>query len=247
MPTLRSPEEDEIEKSKVNATGAITLFSSVGQPVGILHASTLTAFRTALASACLVARRNRVQTITTFGSGEQAYWHIRLALMLRGSTIRTVNIINRDFSGTAREILKRFHAIPAHVRKREGWADAKFGILTSAYGEFVRLLREQLRAADVIFCCTPSRVALFDHSILTSAEGRRKGRLIIAVGSHAPDMLELPIELIHQAVKTHESGQRHFHKHATEGGVIVVDTLDGALKEAGEVLQGGLNPKQLVE
>lgn len=188
-----------------------------------------------------------MHTITAFGSGEQAYWHIRLALMLRGSTIRHVNIINQRFSESAKHILKRFHAVPADIKKREGWTDADFGILTPGYGEFTRLLREQVRAADVIFCCTPSRKALFDHAILTSGEGRRKGRLIVAIGSYTPDMLELPLELVHQAVKTHEKGHRHFHKHATEGGVVIVDTLDGALKEAGEVIQGGLSPKQLIE
>lgn len=243
----RSEQEEATGKPKIKPTGAITLFSPTGQPVGILHASTLTAFRTALASACLVVRRNRVQTITAFGSGEQTYWHVRLALMLRGSTIRTVNIINRGFSDSAQALLRRFYTVPTDVRQREGWADAKFGLLTPGYGEFARLQREQVRAADLIFCCTPSQEALFDHSILTSTEGRRKGRLIVAIGSYKPDMLELPLELVHQAVKTHDRGHRHFHKHATEGGVIIVDTLDGALQEAGEVIQGELTPKQLIE
>lgn len=49
------------------------------------------------------------------------------------------------------------------------------------------------------------------------------------------------------AVRTHATGHRHFHKHAIEGGVVIVDTLDGALSEAGEVIQGGLAPNQLIE
>lgn len=192
-------------------------------------------------------RRNKVHTITAFGSGEQAYWHIRLALMLRGNTVRRVHIINRRFSGSCRDIMERVYAVPAAVKEREGWADAKFGILTPGYGEFKRLLRDQVLEADVIFCCTPSTEPLFDHAILTAGDGRRKGRLIVAIGSYTPDMVELPLELVHQAVKRHEAGHRHFHKHAIEGGVVVVDTLDGAMKEAGEVIQGGLNPSQLVE
>ncbi|KAF3761534.1 hypothetical protein M406DRAFT_295173 [Cryphonectria parasitica EP155] len=245
--TTTTENEALSSKPKIKPTGAITLFASTGQPVGILHASTLTAFRTALASACLVIKRNRVHTITAFGSGEQAYWHIRLALMLRGDTIRHVNIINRTFSEGAKNILKRFYVVPTDVKKREGWADAEFGMLTPGYGEYARLLRDQVRAADVIFCCTPSQEPLFQHSILTSGEGRRKGRLIVAIGSYTPDMIELPLEVVHQAVKTHEHGHRHFHKHAVEGGVVVVDTLDGALKEAGEVIQGELSPNQLIE
>ncbi|KAJ0109849.1 hypothetical protein J7T55_004399 [Diaporthe amygdali] len=248
--TLSPPQSKQDEaggKPKIKPVGAITLFSETGQPVGILHASTLTAFRTALASACLVVRRNRIQTVTAFGSGEQAYWHIRLALMLRGSTIRQVNVINRRFSDSCKYILKRLYAVPSAVKEREGWQDAQFGILTPGYGEFNRLLKEQVRAADVIFCCTPSKEPLFDHTILTNSDGRRKGRLIVAIGSYKPDMLEIPLEVVHQAVKTHEPGHRHFHKHATEGGVVIVDTLDGALEEAGEIIQGGLTPKQLIE
>lgn len=194
-----------------------------------------------------MVRRNRIHTVTAFGSGEQAYWHIRLALMLRGSTIRQVNVINRSFSDSCKNILKRLHAVPAAVKEREGWQDAQFGILTPGYGEFNRLLKEQVRAADVIFCCTPSREPLFDHTFLTNGEGRRKGRLIVAIGSYTPDMLEIPLEVVHQAVRTHEPGHRHFHKHATEGGVVIVDTLDGAMTEAGEIIQGGLTPKQLIE
>lgn len=241
-------QQQENEKPRIKPTGAITLFSSTGQPVGILHASTLTAFRTALASTCLVVKRNKVQTLTVFGSGEQAYWHVRLALMLRGSTIRQVNFINHRFSETARQLLRRFYdGVPAEQKAREGWSEASFGVLTPGYGEFSRLLKEQVRAADIIFCCTPSTEPLFDHTILTSNEGRRKGRLIVAIGSYKPEMIEIPLEVVQQAIKRHESGHRHFHKHAVEGGVIVVDTLDGALQEAGEIIQGGLNPNQLVE
>ena len=60
-------------------------------------------------------------------------------------------------------------------------------------------------------------------------------------------MAELPVELLQQATKTHDGAHRHYHKHAPEGGVIIVDTLDGAMHEAGEIISAGLSPKQLVE
>lgn len=234
-------------KPSSRPTGAITLFSPSGRPVGLLDASTLTAFRTALASACLLVRRDHVRTVTVFGSGEQAYWHVRLALKLRGSTIKQVNIINRKFSDASKELLKRFYQAPSSIKVAEGWASTEFSILTPQYKEYHRLLAEHVSSADVIFCCTPSTVPLFDHTILTSHEGRRKGRLIVAIGSYTPGMRELPVELLKQATKPHEEKHFHFHKHAIEGGVVVVDTLDGALKEAGEIIEAGLNPRQLVE
>ncbi|OIW24466.1 UbiD family decarboxylase [Coniochaeta ligniaria NRRL 30616] len=246
--TLSSSSAQHVDdpRPRVPPTGAITLFAASGAPVGILHASTLTAFRTALASACLLIRRNKVHTLTVFGSGSQAYWHIRLALMLRGTTIRKVNIINRRFSDGCKLVLKRFYNTPTATKEREGWRDATFHVLTPGYGEYPRLLEQQVLAADVIFCCTPSTEPLFDGGILTSRDGRRKGRLIVAIGSYTTEMRELPVELLLQATRAHE-GHFHYHKHAVEGGVVVVDTLDGALKEAGEIIEAGLQPKQLVE
>ncbi|KAI0022803.1 ornithine cyclodeaminase [Xylariomycetidae sp. FL0641] len=244
--TLSTPGADPSLPS-IKPTGSVTLYSPLGTPVGFLHAQTLTAFRTALASSCLLQKRNRVQTITVFGTGLQAYWHIRLSLLLRGSTIRNVNVINRRFSDNARDILGKFYAIPQEVKQREGWEDTKFSILTPNYTEYNRLQKEQIRAADVLYCCTPSTEDLFDPTILTNIEGRRKGRLIVAIGSYQPHMRELPRELLMQATKQHHHGHVHFHRHAVEGGVVVVDTLDGALKEAGEIMEAGLQPKQLVE
>ncbi|KAI1500871.1 UbiD family decarboxylase [Biscogniauxia marginata] len=231
----------------IKPTGSVSLYSPDGNPIGFLHAQTLTAFRTALGSTCLLMKRATVRTLTVFGSGLQAYWHIRLALLLRGQTIRTVNIINRRFSDNAKLILKKFYAVPAEVKQREGWEATRFSVLTPGYGEYGRLQKEHIRDADVIYCCTPSTEDLFDASILTNHEGRKKGRLIVAVGSYTKNMRELPKELLLQATKPHPSGHFHYHKHALEGGVVIVDTLDGALKEAGEIVEAGLEPNQLVE
>ncbi|KAI1814904.1 putative proline utilization protein PrnX-like protein [Poronia punctata] len=244
--TVPSPNRDE-SLPPVKPTGSLTLYSPDGSPVGFLHAQTLTAYRTALASSCLLLKRSTVRTVTVFGAGIQAYWHIRLALLLRGDTIRTVNIINREFSDNAKEILRRFYQVPRETKVREGWEQAEFSMLTPGYGEYSRLQRDHIRDADVIYCCTPSTEELFDPTILTSHEGRRKGRLIVAVGSYTKDMRELPRDLLLQATKPHKGGRMHYHKHATEGGVIVVDTLDGALAESGEIIDAGLEPKQLVE
>ncbi len=231
----------------IRPTGALTLYSEDGRPIGMLHASTLTAFRTALASACLLVRRDTVRDITVFGCGEQAYWHVRLALLLRGSTLRHVNIIGRRFAA-CKDFLARIYRLPTSIKEREGWATStKFSILTTNYIEYERLLGENLRSSDAIFCCTPATEPLFDPTILTNHEGRRKGRLIVAIGSYTHDMQELPADLLRQATKPMDRTHVHYHKHAEEGGVIVVDTLEGALKEAGEVAEAGLTPRHLVE
>lgn len=167
--------------------------------------------------------------------------------MMRGSTVRHVNIINRRFSDSAGHILKKFAIVPNSVKRREGWEETKFNILTPSFHDYERMQHEHIRTADIIFCCTPSTKDLFDASILTSHEGRRKGRLIVAIGSYKPDMRELPDLLLQQATKHHDRHHRHFHKHAEDGGVIIVDTLDGVLKEAGEIISANIGPNQLVE
>ncbi|KAG5980097.1 hypothetical protein E4U55_004392 [Claviceps digitariae] len=245
LTSLSTTEEPTVKP--ISPTGAVTLFSPDGRPTAFVHAGTLTAFRTALASACLLSRRNHVRTLTVFGSGSQAYWHVRLALLMRGSTIKHVHIINRRFSDSAGQILKKFTVVSAAAKEREGWARTKFSILTPTFHDFERLQKEQIRSADVIYCCTPSRQDLFDASILTSHEGRKKGRLVVAVGSFTPDMRELPEGLLHLVTRPHDKNHRHYHKHADEGGVIVVDTLEGVLKEAGEVIAAQISPHQMVE
>lgn len=136
---------------------------------------------------------------------------------------------------------------PVEVKRQEGWEGCEFSMLTRAFHDYERLLTECLLEADVVYCCTPSKEPLFDGEILTSHEGRRKGRLIVAVGSVTPEAVELPVEVVQRATKKHDKPHRHFHKHAEEAGVVVVDTLEGALKQSGEIIKAGVQPTQLVE
>ena len=222
--------------------------SNDGTPIGFLNAEEITAFRTALASSILVIRRSKVKTLVVFGTGKQAYWHVRLALKLRGSTIRRVYFINRVYNTRVQKIMVNFMTtkyIDMETKEREGWKDCQFNMMTPTYGEYDRLLKEQVRKSDVIFCTTPSTEPLFDHTILTNTEGRKKGRLIIAIGSYKPHMIEVPPEILLQAVKLHGS-HAHYHKHAEEGGVIVIDTL-ACTKESGEFVRAQIDPQKSVE
>jgi ornithine cyclodeaminase/alanine dehydrogenase-like protein (mu-crystallin family) len=221
--------------------GTVTLLDASGYPHGIINAEEMTAFRTALAATSLFRRRDHVHTVTIFGAGKQAYWHIRLALLMRAKEIHHINIINRSFE-RAIKLMKSFHV--GEGGKQE-WSHVKFSVLSPEFGEYGRLLKDEVRKADVIFCCTPSLEPLFPHEFLTSHEGRKKGRFITAIGSYAPHMIELHPEILKQAAKPDTGG--HFHKHAKSEGVVIVDSLEACLKEAGEVIQAKLKPDQLVE
>ena len=161
-----------------------------------------------------------------------------------------MRIINRSFAG-AEPLLQAIHTDPAWSALREGEGARRggkgvdFSVLSAEYGEYARVLKEQLREADAIFCCTPATAPLFPAEILTSAEGRRKGRFVGLVGSYRPHMLEVDPEVLRQAVAP-EHG-RHHRRHATRGGAVVVDSLEACLREAGEIIQGDLGAEQLVE
>jgi ornithine cyclodeaminase/alanine dehydrogenase-like protein (mu-crystallin family) len=233
------------ETGKTTPQGALTLMAPSGKPFGFVNAEAITAFRTALASSLLMIRRTKIKTITVFGTGQQAFWHVRLALLLRGSTIKKVHFFNRDFNKRSTDLLKHFYSYDTTIKQREGWQDTKFDLTGMGYGEVDRLLKEYVRAADMIICTTPSTEPLFDHKILTNAEGRKRPRLIIAIGSYKPHMIEVPAEVLVQAVKVHGAGH-HFQKRAEEGGVIVVDTL-ACLHEAGELVNAKIEAYETVE
>ena len=224
--------------------GSLTLLTPAGMPYAFLGAEEMTAFRTALVSTFMIRKRHNVHSITVFGAGKQARWHIRLALLLRGSEIHHVDIVNKSFA-RAKGIMHDFYRAPEWEAIRLANPKLQFSIVSSEYGEYQRLLKEHVRKADVIFCCTPSTTPLFPHEFLTSTEGRKKGRYISAIGSYRSHMLELHPEILKQAVA--QDHKHHHHRHAEEGGVIIVDSLTACMKEAGEVIQADIGPEQLVE
>jgi ornithine cyclodeaminase/alanine dehydrogenase-like protein (mu-crystallin family) len=221
--------------------GSVTLLDAESLPFGLINAHELTAFRTALASLMLFNKRKKVRTLLVFGAGTQAYWHIRLALILRSNEIRRVYIVNRSFDRAAK--LLRDIYLPENTEWRR---DVKFSAMSSDFGEYDRILKEHVRKADAIFCCTPSSTPLFPAEFLTSREGRQKGRYIGAVGSYKNHMTEVHPDIFRDEVNV-TPPHRHFHKHTRRSGVIVVDSLDAAMKEAGEIIQAGIKPHQVVE
>jgi ornithine cyclodeaminase/alanine dehydrogenase-like protein (mu-crystallin family) len=98
------------ESILIGLPGSLTLMNPDGVAFGFLNAEELTAYRTALASSLLMLRRSKVHTITVFGAGKQAYWHVRLALMLHGKTIHNVHIHVYRFTESTRDFFKGMRA-----------------------------------------------------------------------------------------------------------------------------------------
>lgn len=231
--------------------GTLQILDKDGAARGFMNAEEITAFRTALASTMMFKKRHNVHDVLVFGAGKQAYWHIRLALLLRGPEVHHLTVVNRSYD-TAKNMLGTLFAEGegAHAEGKEIGGmhhRPKIQILTPSAREYERLLKTAVRDSCVIFCCTPALSPLFPAEYLTSAEGRRKGRYISAIGSYKPHMVEIHPDILRQNVAKPESGRHHFHKHARTGGAIVVDSVEACLKEAGEVIQAGLTGHELVE
>lgn len=241
--------------SKTQPIGSLTLLDDEGQPRAIVSAVTLTAFRTALASTLLFKLRSSVHDVAVFGAGSQAYWHIYLALLLRGDEIHHLNVINRTFPRAQRLYIQLARSENPAVQNAFLGGKLKFSILTPEFGEYTRLLKDYVRASDVIFCCTPSTTPLFPAGHLTHTAGRRKGRYIAAIGSYKPHMQELHVDILRQAVagpaaaadKPTSTFLHLGHRHTSEGGAVVVDTIDGAMSEAGEIIHSGIGGRGIVE
>jgi len=252
--TFDGPPDSVASKDSTTPKGLLTLLDRSGAPRALINAEEITAFRTALASTMLFKKRANVHDVVVFGAGKQAYWHIRLALILRGPEIHHLNIINRSFDRVHHLIQTLYHPheqphvfpkMDIPTAQTTDLARPKIQIITPNHTEYERLLKATIRASSVIFCTTPSLTPLFPASYLTNPEGRKKGRYVAAIGSYKPHMLELHPDILRQNVAPDH--HRHHHKHALEGGAVIVDSVEACLKEAGEIIQAGLTGQEVVE
>lgn len=150
--------------------------------------------------------------------------------------MKRVVFVNRRASDSLSGVVQRFvTGVEEVVKEREGWAGCVFEGLVR--GEEEEKVEGALREADVVVCCTPSTEELFDAGVWEGGE-EEKGRLVVAIGSYTPEMREVPQGLVRRAVEGR--GER-------EAGVVVVDTIEGALTEAGELIEAGVREEQMVE
>lgn len=235
-PSDKVPSTKAGQKPEPGLKSVLTLCDAQGQAIGVLNAAGLTAFRTSLGSMLLFRFRKNVENIVVFGAGKQALWHIRLAILLRGQDIRKITIINRSIARTEDlidELRSQKVALPSHIV-----------IGTFEEGADRNTAMESLVLdADAIFCTTPSTEPLFSSNFLTSQEARKKSRYISAIGSYRLDMQEIDPQLL-QTI-TGSSSTLPFPTY--KGGVIAVDSIEGCLKEAGELVKAGVSVEKMLE
>lgn len=234
--------------------GCVNVFAPEGELLGVVNAENVTAFRTSLAVMIpfvrwlhLRRRRRRREeqqkgqgqkrakmanmNLVVFGAGRQAEWHVRLALLLCGDIAR-VTVINR--SGP-----RKMEDLFAQLQKQ--YSNVSFDVLLQNNNPtYDAQLQTTLAQSDVIFCCTPSLTPLFPfrHLSSTTDDGhgnisreRERGRFISLIGSYKPSMHEVDADTLLSGAE----------------GRIYVDTKEGCLVEAGELIDAGVEEDQLIE
>jgi ornithine cyclodeaminase/alanine dehydrogenase-like protein (mu-crystallin family) len=117
---------------------------------------------------------------------------------------------------------RRMEQLFSNLQKK--YPSVSFQMLLKTADDFDKQLRDALSASNVIFCCTPAQTPHFSHDDLG-----KKSRFISLIGSYKPSMQEVDSETL------------------LSGDCIYVDTIEGCLSEAGELIRAGVKKNQLVE
>ncbi|EYE95038.1 putative proline utilization protein PrnX [Aspergillus ruber CBS 135680] len=213
--------------------GVINLFDPEnGHLQGVLGAAEITAFRTALATMTLFVQATGEQTgikrenIVVFGSGRQAEWHARLALLLSPpGSVQSITFVNR---GRARLQALEKEVFPVLRGEYPGVTMNTLSQETLSQDVYEARLQGLLGGSDVIFSCTPATKPNFPFAYL---QQHPKRRFLGLIGSYKPQMQEIDTETL-------LSGG---------GGKIYVDSKEACLEESGELIRAGVTEDQLVE
>ncbi|KAJ5467182.1 hypothetical protein N7475_004934 [Penicillium sp. IBT 31633x] len=213
-----------VTASSSGIQGVINVFNPEGRLQGLLAAAEVTAFRTALATMTLFVRCTtiRKENVLVLGSGRQAEWHARLALLLYPEQVRRVTFVNRG----AKRLQEMEKDVISELRVK--YPDVVFATLAKeGVADYEKRLGEELAAADVIFSCTPATVPNFGFEAL---QVNAKQRFISLIGSYKPNMHEIDTETL-----------------LSGGGKVYVDSKSACLEEAGELITAGFGEGQLIE
>ncbi|CAK9436197.1 uncharacterized protein LODBEIA_P07550 [Lodderomyces beijingensis] len=207
--------------------GCVLIMDEIsGELQAVMNASTLTAFRTALASTLglikviSVDKQEILPDLTVFGVGAQAYWHVKLSLLLYGRKIQRVNILNRTLGNA--EKLK--------AKLEEEFKDVQFDAFSFQNDGDVAY-KNRIQNSSIIFGCTPAASPVIKAEYIN--KDPKWPVFISLIGSYKPDMIELDLDFV--------------KKLKQQGVKIIVDSKEHTLEEAGELIQSQYQPSGLVE
>lgn len=209
----------------------LVLDEYTGSLQGVLNAKSITAFRTALASTIPLVKvldpydnNAKVSSISVFGVGLQAYWHVKLAIILYQDQVRHVNIVNRTLKNAQELANKLFMEFPNVV----------FEAYLYSEEDQLATIKKQVSRSSIIFGCSPSTDSVIKADYINQDPNMKK--FISLIGSYKPHMIELDLDFI----------VPHY-KEASSKPKIIVDSKEHTLHEAGELIQSDIHEDQLIE
>lgn len=171
----------------------------------LLDGAALTTYRTPAISFAAIRQALELSqedlSVVVFGSGPQAISHIQTLAAIIPAHIKVKSV-----TFVARDLEKARKQIPDLVELGLA-SDCTMQILGAGAAE----VQDQLQRADLVIAATTARSPLFDSSLLKNSV------IVVAVGSHEPDVREVDSNLLSRAQ-------------------IVVETRASALREAGDVI-----------
>ncbi|KAL6918839.1 hypothetical protein FSST1_002865 [Fusarium sambucinum] len=234
-PTTSSSYRSAVKRPAIH--GIVALCDEEGNPRGILNGDELTGYRTPLNVMVSYFYRKNTSNIVIFGAGKQALWHLRLALRLRGEDIKSVTIVKRNNEGLS-EMIKQISSENDSL-----WnSPAQFQGINLEDSDSESRLKIVITNADVIFCTTPSKKALFPTEWLLPRLRDGRGLYLSAVGSWQPDMLEIDPIILNEVVS-----MPGYNPRGGPGGVVLVDDREIAQKDTGEFTNSKVKTDQIIE
>lgn len=214
-----------ITASSIGFNGVTTILDrETGAPLAVINGSTLTAFRTALCTSLGLVKTFPVdvkyfnnETLVVFGVGDQAVWHVRLALILYPHRFSKVVCVNRT--------LQKAKDYCSYMSK--GY-ESTLEFIPIEMGD--EQLKEYFKSTSVVFTCVPSTVPTVTLELTSLAQGKL---FIGAIGSYKPQMIEIDGDVLNEVLKA--------------GGKILVDSKEHCLHEAGEFIQNRIQEDSLIE
>ena len=184
----------------------------------LLDGAALTTYRTPAISFAAIRQALELSqedlSVVVFGSGPQAISHIQTLAAVLPTHVKVKNV-----AFVARELEKARKRIPDL---------AELGLASECTMQILGVdsaeVDSHLQQADLVIAATTARSPLFDSSLLKDSV------IVVAVGSHEPDVREVDSKLLSRAQ-------------------IVVETRASALREAGDVImaigEGSITEKSL--
>lgn len=171
----------------------------------LLDGAALTTYRTPAISFAAIRLALELSqedlSVVVFGSGPQAISHIQTLAAVLPTHVKVKSV-----AFVARDLEKARKRIPNLVELGLT-SECTVEILETGTAE----VQDHLQRADLVIAATTARSPLFDSSLLKDSV------IVIAVGSHEPDVREVDSKLLGRAQ-------------------IVVETRASALREAGDVI-----------